>query len=132
MSLTKANREMYRVFTVDFPFCMNCGWDGTEYREWMFHELHCAHIIGGPHRRHDRRCLVRLCQACHMLAHGATIKVEGVKLANLSFANLLWLKRHHDIDHYDRKYLRELLGRKTLPRISRPKVLHGWKPQGDS
>jgi hypothetical protein len=89
----------------------------------MMGELHCAHILGGPNRTPDQRNLVRLCDGCHRLAHGAVIRDKrGNPLPTLVYEHLLWLKMARDPEHYDRQYLGQL-SRKFVPRPKRPP---GW------
>lgn len=108
---TIEDEEMYLAFMWQYQSCWLCGW--TEERRdrwsWMISRLVNAHIVGGQGRRHDRRCLCRLCDACHLLSHGATIKHPRVgRLPNVTRANLLWLKREQDVEHFDEVFLNTL------------------------
>lgn len=123
--LSRESREMYEEFMAEWPCCMMCGWgDGRrrEFRYWMIPRLDNAHIIGGSGRRHDRRCIVRLCAGCHRLSHGDKIKVDGRALPNFGLGEMLWLKRERDVDYFDLEYLAGLkIG--ALPDIVEP---HTW------
>lgn len=104
---------MYNEFMGAFERCWACGWKPgvSDLRDWMRPELHNAHIFGGPNRRHDRRVIVRLCEGCHRLSHGAAIRPtpNKARLPPLNVRNVLWLKRYRDPAYYDRKYYHTLL-----------------------
>ena len=120
-TLSDDEHAMYADFMHEHQRCWACGYSPFVWpqRQWMRPELHNAHIFGGPNRRHDRRCLVRLCEGCHRLHHRARIVVDGEPLPFLTLQNVLWLKKHRDGKHYDRRYLSELWA-KPLPRIAIP------------
>lgn len=103
MSLTANERLMYEDFMSEFRFCWACG-----DRDRSQFGLQNAHIVGASGRRADRRCIARLCQRCHTLNHGATIKVDGARLPNLPLLCLLWLKQEFDPDYYDPVFLQSL------------------------
>lgn len=130
--LTAQERDMYEQFTREFPFCYACFWSKvSKWRTWHRPELHRAHIIGGSGRRADRRDIVMLCEGCHRLSHGATIKafasyaqqaaatlgedVKPIRLPNLRLDHILWLKHKLDPEHYDRNYLCEIKQVKAIP-----------------
>jgi hypothetical protein len=127
--LTQQQREMYRPFKRDFPYCMACGiqngWRGRfSYPRW----LENAHIIGGAGRRADRRGIVRLCKMCHDLSHGERIRHNGELLPRLTLGNILWLKLARDRAHFDPDYLGSLYHYR-LPEIAEPDSFfkHEWE-----
>ena len=119
--LTPDDREMYAAFTSDFPYCMACGIpDGTRDKTidyWRKFERH--HIIASG-RVTTRENIAMLCTLCHHLEQGYMIRVNGKPLPKLRLEHVLWLKRVLDNDHWDRRYLATLAGRKTLPDIVPP------------
>lgn len=120
--LTADDREMYAEFTSDFPYCMACGIpDGTRDKTIDYpRHLERAHIIGGAGRVADREDIWMACKLCHDVSHGARIVVAGKPLPKLRLEHVLWLKRVLDNDHWNRRYLATLAGRKTLPDIVPP------------
>ena len=118
--LTNSEKEMYAEFTKDFPFCFACYWsEYANFRRWMFPQLERAHIVGGSGRVADRRDIVMLCNGCHLLAHGATIRKSPKQdaLPNLRIDHLMWLKNRIDGEHYDRDYLCQLKQQNALPPV---------------
>jgi hypothetical protein len=118
--------QVYEAFAREFLAggCWCCGWPIEDDQLWHV-KLDIAHIIGGNGRRvEDRRAIVLLCQyPCHQLAHGATVRVNGLVLPKLTLGNLLWLKRERDKEHYDPDWLASLWHGKTLPDPERPERL---------
>jgi len=100
-------------FNTIYFYCWNCLCKPTDER-WPFTEptnLENAHIFGGHGRRkNDRRAVNRLCNLCHRLSHGATVRVRGKDLPKLTLANMLWLKREFDPKYYDPVYLARIAG----------------------
>jgi hypothetical protein len=121
--LTDSELQMYEDFMLKFRVCWACRWNGKPWRDWMVNTLQNAHIVGGAARRADRRCIARLCAGCHRLSHGDVIKVDGVRLPNLTLGNLLWLKRKHDPEYYDLDFLCEL---KMVKFLADPEELPEW------
>lgn len=118
--------EMYAQFRSEYYRCWACGFDEerSRYKHVYYWaapvRLECAHILGGISRVHDRRNISLLCTVCHRLAHGDTIRrMDTSVLPTLSLANMLWLKKAHDPDNYDRAFLQSLRSKK-LPRALRP------------
>jgi hypothetical protein len=105
---------MYDQFALENIRCWNCNNDPQM-------RLDIAHIIGGSGRTHDRRNILRLCRDCHRAQHGE--KWPGSP-PQLKLEHMLWLKRKHDIEFYDREYLKGLrIQRNFLPRARKPE---GW------
>lgn len=119
---TTEQRRMYAEFVEDFPFCWVCGWS-EGFREHGRSELHCAHIVGGSGRRHDRRDLWRACEVCHCVSHGETRKLAtGEILPAISLSNVVWLKKIFDCDHFDLEYLKCLRIKRAEPIVPEPLV----------
>ena len=114
---------MYGDFASAFRKCWACGWR-QGWRSWCLSNLEIAHIVGGAGRRHDRRAIVRLCNGCHLLNHGARIVVAGVRLPTLDLGHLVWLKREWDQEHLDIPYLMSL--RVKRAEVIEPVELPEW------
>lgn len=126
--LKAAEKRILEAFAAEHPFCWACG-IGEGYprdpmidypRHLVIHHV-CKHL-----RVHERWNLCRLCSLCHDLAEGHRIVIvrptgRRVVLPSLSLANILWLKRRHDPEHYRRAELAEhTRPRRRLPRIAQP------------
>lgn len=110
------DQQLYEAFAAEAvpPWCWACGrgercqppWWGAP---WF---LHRHHIVRSP-RVQDRRAVILLCPICHGRIHGDRYpQAPGV---GVSLPGQLWLKRTHDPQFYDRKFLAALhIGR--LPR----------------
>lgn len=125
--LTDAERETLAKFTVDHSFCWACGHSGMGWSTAQGidypRNLERAHIIGGAGRKHDRRNLALLCKLCHDLSHGMFIRKrlnsDRELLPHLRRDHLLWLKVRFD-GRVDRKYLREIAGKRMPPVVVVP------------
>lgn len=118
--LTASDREMYEAFCRRFTFCWACGWRWQECCDNIRYRLECAHIVGGPGRRHDRRAIVRLCTGCHLLAHGARVKFYGEYAPMLTIWNLTQLKQQFDPANYDPPYIQSLRTARAEPISTEP------------
>lgn len=96
-----SQREMYSEFAALYWYCWNCA----HHKNIATQALDIAHIIGGPGRSHDRRNIIRLCRDCHRAQHGE--RWPGSP-AQLTLANMLWLKKRYDPMFYDRAYLKSI------------------------
>jgi len=103
------------------PWCWFCGRGKSEepagwFGPWLIER---AHIVNNP-RREDVRAVILLCSLCHRAQHGQVIVLGEPCIAHpLTLENMLWLKRAHDPDNYDREYLqRHYIG--ALPYAKRP------------
>jgi len=109
--LTAIERQTYAEFVWTFADeCWACAVSPLPVlTAIVFNPTETHHIVGGAGRRHDRRCLARLCKVHHMLAHGETIRrCDGTPLRRLTLGNILWLKSRFDAEHYDPAYLQSL------------------------
>lgn len=117
-----AERAELELFAYEFPVCWHCQWPVVTDRNnvapppWT---LHIHHIYGGPHRKHLRANLARLCDVCHSRAH-----------ANLlSKGHVLWLKHLYDRAGYNRATLRTLIHPRILPQRERPPTVLDLVPR---
>lgn len=124
--LSRAAKEMYAQFMQEFDFCWTCGFGARVFIGYAPlsgypRSLENSHILRGPARRHDRRCLTRQCKLCHDLHGGARIIVNKTMepLPNISLANLLWAKQQFDPDYYDVDYLNSI----AIKRVPDPEPL---------
>lgn len=103
-----AEYEAYCTMYMDHPqmWCWACGRDWLGRPEWWHGPwvIERAHIVNKP-RAEDRRAVNFLCSACHDTQHGETL--AGWGLPKLTVANMLWLKREHDPQFYDRDFLQK-------------------------
>lgn len=72
-------------------------------------EIH--HLVGGPGRKHDRRNLLSLCEACHGVLHSG--KVYANK-PDLTHAMLLTAKQETDPEFFDPAFLASLRHKQHL------------------
>lgn len=126
--LKAAEKRILEAFATEHPFCWACGMGEGAPRDPMIdyprhlviHHI-CKHL-----RVHEWWNLCRLCCLCHDLAEGHRIVMvrptgRRVILPALSLANILWLKRRYDPEHYRRQELAEhTRPRRRLPRIAHP------------
>lgn len=116
--LTSDEKTMYAEFCQEFQTCWACDTkpfpvvgDPWAWHTWI---LDCSHIVGGPGRRADRRCITRLCRSHHMIFDGFTIKpYREFEPIRLSLGNILWLKQKFDPEYLDIEYLRTLRTKKA-------------------
>ena len=108
--------EQYRTMAVDCGlFCWRCGRTPLDRPAWWNAPwvMHRAHICHSP-RVEDRRVVAILCPVCHSLQHGHIFN-RLPDAQPLSIAELLGLKRKHDLAFYDRAFMQKYsIGR--LPR----------------
>jgi len=128
--LSRQDKRVLGGFAAEHSCCWACGIgdgelraDGIEYpRRLVIH-----HIVK-PGRVHQRWNLARLCSLCHDLAEGYRIVVvRGQRrqiLPRLELGNVLWLKRRHDAEHYDRMALQRHT--RAGRRLPRGKIPAGW------
>lgn len=112
----------------DRPFCWACGRDDRQRPDNWFAdrwEMHRAHLAAGASkmiRLLDRRAAVILCPLCHFVHTTNGIgrnMVCGQEIPQLSNANVLFLKRCRDVDHWDPDWLaKHWLG--NLPALVAP------------
>lgn len=124
--ISSADRKTLAIFGETFSACWACGWmpgmpDETEMR-WPGLVTHHIAKLG---RVNERWNLARLCHLCHLLAEGEIVAImrvgQRVMLPNLTTANMLWLKRRNDTEHYDRAMLQGVWrAGKILPRTKKP------------
>lgn len=110
--LTKADRILFQEFAALFQSCAVCWWPESDMRRRM--EIH--HLVSGRGRKHDRRCLLSLCENCHAVLHSGS-RLTG--LPDLNRGILLTCKQEADPDYYDPVFLAGLLHKKHL----------GYEPQ---
>lgn len=107
MTLSKKDRLLFQEFSALFRSCAVCHWPESDMRRRM--EIH--HLVAGPGRKHDRRCLITLCSNCHTVLHSGS-KVSG--LPDLSKGTLLTAKRECDPEYYDPQFLASLKRKQHL------------------
>ena len=133
--LTGQEQEVFDAFNADFAerwICWACGVQPIEGRSWASYtpgldfprSLVRHHIVGGSGRKHRRENLSLLCQLCHELVHGATVRPAARGHASsplpiLRIAHVLWLKRARDRGGYSHAALCEI-ARRRLPEPLRP------------
>lgn len=129
--MDKKVKNMYEVFMSQHRFCWSCGvqprsgqfWGdfspGLEYPR----NLENHHICSGAGRVNVRENLARLCKLCHDLYHGARVRVDGSLLPQLTFENLLWLKREFDVRNYNPVMLAKFRHRN----VHDPEPLPAWQ-----
>lgn len=112
---------MFEEFCEEHDYCWSCGWDAhSGIHKWHVPRLETHHVLRGAERVQDRRNLARLCAGCHRLAHGDRIRnSRGNYFPVLKLANILWLKRKHDRDHFDPLWF-DLHTALLIPHIERP------------
>jgi len=106
-SAQREGRLVLQEFADLFRSCAVCWWPESDGRR----KLDIHHLVQGAGRKHDRRCLIRLCENCHTVLHSGS-KVTG--LPDLNRGILLACKRECDPDYYDPKYLASLKMRQHL------------------
>lgn len=112
--------EAYKYFAAfhHHPWCWYCG-RGAMDGPFQPFLIERAHIVNKP-RVEDVRAVMLLCSLCHRRQHGAIIvspKIEPFK--ELTLQNMLWLKKYHDPDNYDRQWLQDHHD-SLLPQAARP------------
>jgi hypothetical protein len=125
--LKAAEKRTLEAFAAEYPFCWACSIrEGMRHPEIDYPRHLVIHHITKHLRRHERWNLCRLCCLCHDLAEGNRIVIvrptgRRIVLPTLSLANVLWLKRLHDPEHYDRRELAQhTRPRRRLPRVATP------------
>ena len=113
--LTEPQKQMYAEFSAMFIRCWACEADPLprEFQTGPYDKLENAHIVGGSGRVADRRAIVRLCNAHHLLQEGNTLRHNGDPLPKITLENMLWLKMVNDPDFYDIEFIRECRNRKN-------------------
>lgn len=125
--LKRSEKRLLGDFAAANPCCWACGIADGEFPppEIDYPRHLVIHHILKPGRIHAAWNLARLCSLCHDLAEGlrVAVVVRGRRriLPRLTLANVLYLKRQHDRQQYDRRELQEhtRAGRR-LPRPARP------------
>jgi hypothetical protein len=108
------DRAVLGEFALTFQYCAAC-WIGPN--PFLSRKLEIHHVV--RQGRSDERCnLLRLCNECHRLAEGETIRVDGRPLPKLTLARCLFLKRESDPEYYVRWRLQQLY-HKRLPQIQK-------------
>lgn len=117
----KKQSDDYQALRSTADHCWACGrtpaWNDRPAWWGGYWGLVRAHIVNKP-RIEEPEYVVTMCPLCHGMSHGERYTpMRGVP--GLTVANLLWLKRRFDREHYDRdKLQRCCVGR--LPRPSQP------------
>lgn len=111
----------YQALRATADHCWACGrtasWQDRPSWWNAYWGLVRAHVVNKP-RIEEPEYVVTLCPLCHGISHGERYTpMRGVP--GLTLANLLWLKRHLDPDHYDRAKLQRCCVGK-LPRPAQP------------
>lgn len=128
--LTQSQRTMYAEFCEEFPFCFACRFQPIPFEsfEHLGSILDCSHIVGGPGRKADRRCITRLCRYHHQIFDGAVFSPSrGITSTPITIENVVWLKQHFDPEFLDIDYLRSLRIKHNLPIIPEPLTNTDWK-----
>lgn len=105
-------RGVLSEFAALFRSCAVCWWPESDGRRRM--EIH--HLQQGAARKHDRRCLLSLCERCHGVFHSG--QIYG-RFPDLNKGILLTAKQESDPEFFDPQYLASLRHKKHL----------GYEPQ---
>ncbi len=129
MSKAIKDKNILAEFARTFDYCWACGVPGHRAL-WPGLQIH--HIVK-PGRSDERANLSRLCNHCHCLAEGHSIRNDaGILWPWITLPRCLWLKKRIDPRNYDRARLQELYGQ-SLPRATKVPIvfLREWaKNQG--
>lgn len=104
---SKAERLVLQEFAQEHRSCAVCHWPESDMRRRM--EIH--HLVGGAGRKHDRRNLLTLCNACHTVLHGGS-RISG--RVDVNRGTLLTAKLESDPDYYAPTFLASLKRKKHL------------------
>jgi hypothetical protein len=103
------------------PRCACCWIDHrkAERERWPGIQVH--HIIKRSRHRCDEPWnLLRLCERCHRLAEGETIRDRGVVLPKLSLGHTLWLKFVADPHEWEPEKMAAIYHRELPPLLGLP------------
>lgn len=106
------NTEERRVldrFAKRHVFCWACGINPARQRDLLHDDPRKLeiHHIAKHLRLHEIWNLSRLCQLCHRVAEGETVKYRGVPIPSLKPQHVFWLKQKFDSKNFDIQRIRK-------------------------
>lgn len=112
------DRVFYANWGAAHEFCQSCGRSNEQSRrDWGCIPLSTHHFIK-QHRAHEACVLLRLCQGCHDLAEGRTIRVDGLVLPKLTIGICRTLKLVRETSQVNWNRCRQLRG-SELPELEK-------------
>jgi hypothetical protein len=128
----RRDTEFYRAWGLAHTHCQACGIPAASARVWRWPGLSRHHIVKFK-RSHEECNLLMLCQRCHDLAEGLTVKQDGILLPTLPLAVCLSIKAIREPLQFNPARLQELYGRALPSRLPIPGVFEmeyrQWRSQ---
>lgn len=121
LALNKSNavktKAALHAWVQEHESCAACWWNPNLHRTDEYRTRVDVHHLIKQDRSHEPCNLLRLCNKCHDLAEGHTIRENGIALPKLTLGMCLWLKVECDSENWNPGRLLELWHRASLPEL---------------